>query len=99
MSMDSNASTQQNTPILFSNVDVSVYKVERSNYGANNRFDLESGIQVNELEVPFAKKLFGRVGYSGLCIIQSVKSSIGANLGNDAIECGIVTLSKGKNLR
>ena len=69
MSLDSNASTQKNTPIVYSNVDVSVYKVERSNYGADNRFDLESGIQVNEQEVPFAKKLFGRVGYSGLRII------------------------------
>lgn len=90
MSLDSSASTQQNTPILYSNVDVSVYKVERSNYGADNRFDLESGIQVTEPEVPFAKKLFGRVGYSGLRIIQSVKSSVGAHLGNNAIQCGSV---------
>ena len=74
MSLDSNASTQKNTPIMYSNVDVSIYKLERSNYGEDNRFDLESGIQVNEPEVPFAKKLFRRVGYSGLCIIQSVKS-------------------------
>ena len=72
ISLDSNASTQKNTPIVYSNVDVSVYKVEGSNYGEDNIFDLESGIQVNEPEVPFAKKLFGRVGYSGLHIIQSV---------------------------
>ena len=99
MSLDSNASTQKNTPIVYSNVDVSVYKLERTNYEADNRFYLESGIQVNEPEVPFAKKLFGRVGYSGLRIIQSVKSSIGAHLGNNAIQCGSMTLSKGKNLR
>ena len=78
---------------------MSVYKVEGSNYGEDNIFDLESGIQVNEPEVPFAKTLFGRVGYSGLCIIQSAKSSIGARLGNNAIQCGSMTLSKGKNLR
>ena len=84
---------------MYSNVDVSVYKVERSNYGVDNRFDLESGIQVNGPEVPFSKKLFGRVGYSGLHIIQSVKSSIGGHLGNNAIQCGSVTLSKGNNLR
>ena len=90
MSLDSNASTQKNTPIVYSNVDVSVYKVEGRNYGEDNIFDLESGIKVNELEVHFSKKLFGRVGYRGLYIIQSVKSSTSAHLGNNAIQCGSV---------
>lgn len=90
MSLDSNASAQQNTPILYSDVDVSVCKVERSNYGADNGYDLESGIQVTKPEVPFAKNLFGRVGYSGLRIIQNVKSLVGAHLGNNVIQCGSV---------
>ena len=65
MSLDSNASTQQNTPIVYSNVDVFVYRVERSNYGADNRFDLESGIQFNEPEVPFGKNCLEELGIVG----------------------------------
>ena len=67
-----------------------IYKVERRNYGADNGYDLESGIQVTEPKVPFVKKMFGRVEYSGLRIIQSVESSVGAHLGNNSIQCGSI---------
>lgn len=90
MSLDSNVSAQKNTSIVYSDIDGPVYKVERSNYGADNGYDLESGIQVTEPEAPFAKKLFGRIGYGRLSLIQSINSSVGAHLGNNATQCGSV---------
>lgn len=80
MSLDSNVSAQQNTPILYSDI-------KRSDYGAENGYDLESGIEVTEPEAPFAQKLLGRVGYSRLSLIQGINSSVGVHLGNDAIQC------------
>jgi len=71
MSLDSNVSTQQNTWIVYSNIDGPVYKVERSNYATDNGYDLKSGIRVTELEATFAKKLFGRIGFGRLILIQS----------------------------
>jgi hypothetical protein len=57
---------------VYSDIDGHVYKIERSNYGVDNGSDLESGIQVTEPEAPFAKKLFGRIGFGRLSLIQNL---------------------------
>jgi hypothetical protein len=57
---------------VYSDIDGPVYKVERSNYATDNGYDLKSGIQVTEPEAPFAKKLFGRIGFGRLSLIQNL---------------------------
>lgn len=86
--LDSSVYVHQNTPIVHSDTDGLVFKVERSNSGPENVYDLESGIQVTEPEVTFDRNLFGRVGYNRSSLIRSVNGSVGAPVGKNAIQCG-----------
>lgn len=85
--LGSNVYVHQNTPIGHSDMDGLVLKVERSNSGAENVYDLESGIQA---EATFNRNLFGRAGYNSLSLTRSVNGSVGAHVGENAFQCGAV---------
>jgi len=74
---------------VYSDLDGLVFKVERSNSGPENVYDLESGIQVTEPETS-DRNLFGRVGCNTLSLLRIVNGSIGAHVGGNGIQCGAV---------